>query len=185
MSPPTFCVTLTPSFAKPSRTIVERAVDVEVGRGRREDLVLHRMRRLRVRAGRRRHDPDAVRAPLVPEPVERRVGRGAVVRERAEVRVLELAGDVADDALDLGRVAGEDDVDDLVAVDAHRERLLHRRVEQLAVLRLGRVRVPGDVGRLGAGNRRHHGVRRLLHRVDGLERHLVGPVDVAAPSGRR
>ena len=50
------------------------------------------------------------------------------------------------------RVAREDDVDDLIAVDAHRERLLHRRLQQLPVLRLRRVRVPGDVGRLRARN---------------------------------
>ena len=77
------------------------------------------------------------------------------------------------------RVAVEDDLDDPLAVDAHRERLLHLRVEELPVLRLARVRVPGDVRRLGARHLVDDDVVVLLEDVDGVERHLVDPVEVA------
>ena len=85
----------------------------------------------------------------VAELVEHPVPLLAVVLERPEVRVLHLAGDVSGEALDERRIAVEDDSDDPLAVDAHGERLLHLRVEQLLVLRLTRIRVPRDVRRLG------------------------------------
>ena len=153
---------------------------VEVGRGRGDDLVAHRMGGLRVLAARRRRDADAVRASLVAELVERLVRRRAVVLRRPEVRVLERR-DVPDEALDLRRVAAEDDLDHLVAVDAHRERLLHARVEELAVLELPRVRVPRDVRDLAARPLVHLHALALLDRVHGVEGHLVDPVEVAPP----
>ena len=146
-------------------------------RGRRDDLVLHLVRRLRVLAGRRGCDADAVRALRVAELVEHLVARGAVVLERARGSCSRTSEIVPGEALDLVRVAVEDDLDDLVAVDAHRERLLHLRIEELAVLRLVRVRVPGDVRRLGARNLLTTMFVVLLEDVDRVERHLVDPVE--------
>ena len=95
-----------------------------------------------------------------------------------EVLVL-VERDLAGQALDLVRVAVEDDLDDLVAVDAHREGLLHLRIEELSVLVLVRVRVPRDVRRLRARDLLDDDVRVLLEDVDRVERHLVDPVDLA------
>ncbi len=116
-------------------------------------------------------------AARVSEVVEHLVRRVAVVLERADVRILERR-DVADDAVDECRVSAEDHVDDLLTVDAHRERLLDLGVEKLSIHRFPRIRVPGDVRGLGAGNLVQNDVVVLLEDVDRVERHLVDPVDV-------
>ncbi len=137
------------------------------------------MRFLGVFPGGRRRDPGPVGAALVAQVVEHLVAGLAVVLERPQVRVLHRPGDVADEALDEGGVAVEHDLDDALTVDAHRERLLHLRVEELPVLRLARVRVPGDVRGLGSGNLVDDEAVVVLQDLHGVERDLVDPVEVA------
>ena len=180
MSPPTFCVTLTPSFAKPLRTIENARStlkSVEVGVRISYCIGCAACAFAPVVAGTTRMPSEPRLYPSWSSAVlaaAQSYGSGprfgfSSSPEMCPTRLSTLR-----------RVAREDDVDDLVAVDAHRERPLHRRVEELAVLRLRRVRVPGDVGRLGARDRGHDGLAALLHGVDRLERHLVGPVELAA-----
>ena len=132
-----------------------------------------------MRVGARRH-ADAVRAALVAELVEHRVGEREVVllgrqlgvhvrrRERGQQRAARV------------RVAAEDDVDDLLAVEGVRERGAQLRIEQLLVLLLLRVRVEAEVADLRALAGHDLDVARLLELIGDRERHLVDVVDVVA-----
>ena len=87
---------------------------------------------------------------------------------------------MAGEALDRVGVAVEDHLDDLFAVDAHRERLLHLRVEQLAVLGLRGFEFHVMFVVSAPGTWFDDEVRVLLEGVDRAERNLVDPVELAA-----
>ena len=155
---------------------LELALAVEVQAVGNHHLVHHWMCRLLGGGGRH---PDAVGTPGVAELVELGVGGVDIAHQGSEVLVLPWPGDVADEALDRVRVPTEDDLDDAIAIDRHRQGPLHLRVEQLAVLLLRWVGVPRDVGRLGARDLLHDDARFLGDRRRRCDRHLVDPVELA------
>ena len=153
-----------PDLAEVGLDDLEAAVDA--GEVARDD---HLVRHL-VAVG----DADAVRPLLVAERVERPVGEVEVERLWLDGGVVPRAGRGRDDRRRRLRRVEPDDVRDLVAVDGVGHRLLHLRVQELAVVRLLRVRVDDEVV---LGDARHlldgeacplHGLDR--GRRDGLER---------------